>query len=622
MLNLKHFYGSLPLVAATLSKKFGVSVRFEGDEATVAFRSRVITLPADTLCEGNDSDRSSKIKLTLGYLAHETAHLCFSSDLDEHAVARKDLTPQEQFFWGALIDGKDERLLIDKFPGVKGYLIYLAVEKIQRFLEGSSDAMDALSHFFLFYVRNIGHRELHVSEVEKARLTLLKFLPESLIQQVEVIAKKGVFASNLFELRDAAKELAKLFQDESGSSDNSDQSGDSGDGDSSNDKQSSQHGDSGSSDEEDGDSGNDDSTSATGSDSTDDSDDSSSGHGEQSKGKEGDESTSDQKRGTSKGQSDSDGAFQNITDEQKNAIRQILDDMENMPQEDINSFLNTNKDENGEENNSDVCNDGEKLPSFNSFDGMPSVVNPDYRFKAIDTTKVRQKSVVLRTRIANYLQTQKMEKSMTARRGRLATNKLYRLAVDDCRVFNKKQPVKSNNVAIHLLLDGSGSMNGVRAEIAYPAAQAFAEAVSNYPDINVAASVFCSGGVAGKSGNIVYPVLKHKQKISVNTKWGFLPRGNTPLAEGIYYAWSELMVQPEERKILILLTDGQPNDKDSTKTMVSLCKKSGMEVIGLSIDGDYLKSYLDKGSYYLVYNDDQVVTAYFSILQNLLKARR
>ena len=56
------------------------------------------------------------------------------------------------------------------------------------------------------------------------------------------------------------------------------------------------------------------------------------------------------------------------------------------------------------------------------------------------------------------------------------------------------------------------------------------------------------------------------------------------MAEAIWYAAFELSKTREDRKMLIVLTDGEPDNKDSAEAVIELCENSGIEVIGIGIE--------------------------------------
>ncbi|WP_155736316.1 VWA domain-containing protein, partial [Stutzerimonas frequens] len=62
-----------------------------------------------------------------------------------------------------------------------------------------------------------------------------------------------------------------------------------------------------------------------------------------------------------------------------------------------------------------------------------------------------------------------------------------------------------------------------------------------------------------------------------------LPHGGTPLAQAIWPAAIEVLRAKGERKILFVITDGEPNSGTDgyCKEMFERCEASGIQVIGL-----------------------------------------
>ena len=59
--------------------------------------------------------------------------------------------------------------------------------------------------------------------------------------------------------------------------------------------------------------------------------------------------------------------------------------------------------------------------------------------------------------------------------------------------------------------------------------------------------------------------------------------GGTPLAEALWRAGYALASRPEPRRLLIVATDGRPNDVASARDIIARCRASGIEVMGLGI---------------------------------------
>ena len=59
--------------------------------------------------------------------------------------------------------------------------------------------------------------------------------------------------------------------------------------------------------------------------------------------------------------------------------------------------------------------------------------------------------------------------------------------------------------------------------------------------------------------------------------------GGTPMAEGITYGAYRLLQEDVSRRVLLVLTDGQPYDQGLTESVVERCWAEGILVAGIGI---------------------------------------
>ena len=55
------------------------------------------------------------------------------------------------------------------------------------------------------------------------------------------------------------------------------------------------------------------------------------------------------------------------------------------------------------------------------------------------------------------------------------------------------------------------------------------------------------------------------------------------MAEAIYCAAAHLLMRQEPRRLLVVLTDGEPNDIGATQEIIEKCRSVGLEVYGVGI---------------------------------------
>lgn len=248
-------------------------------------------------------------------------------------------------------------------------------------------------------------------------------------------------------------------------------------------------------------------------------------------------------------------------------------------------------------NDSDLKQDlfesvGEALGSQASHDVfMPRVVT------AADISLARKKlldenlaeSSRVRARLTGLVQAERLDRPWTTDRGRRFDHgRLHRLGVGDARVFVQRNHRAAPNTAFHLLVDTSSSMEDVvnvanrapasRCDIALQSALVLALALEAIRGVNPAVTAF-----PGRTG--ATSVLRHGERVRQNAgRFALRAGGGTPMAPAMWYAASVLMAQKEPRKVLMVLTDGMPDNTSATRDIVSRCIATGIEVIGVGIE--------------------------------------
>ena len=234
----------------------------------------------------------------------------------------------------------------------------------------------------------------------------------------------------------------------------------------------------------------------------------------------------------------------------------------------------------------------------------PAPLPEDEQHKALSET------TGLRYRLQGMLQAMRMRDTAPSRHGRLCPHNLHRMFVGNPRLFRSDAPTPAVNTAVHLLVDCSGSMVGKPIRHARQACFAIAHALKAVPGINLGVTTFPAQGETYS----VTPVLEHGKPFHAN--FGFETTGSTPLTEALLWATQELCRQPEPRKILLLLSDGGP---DNYLTCVQAIAEASrfIELYGLGIWDESIKKLLPDSSAVIYYLSD-LSSALFNILQNTL----
>ena len=142
------------------------------------------------------------------------------------------------------------------------------------------------------------------------------------------------------------------------------------------------------------------------------------------------------------------------------------------------------------------------------------------------------------------------------------------------------------NTAVHILIDSSGSMNVTEMQLASQACFAVASALQSIKGISVGVTTFPGTrgvyeGTQREHWQTVTPILRHGEKM--HTRFAMSGAGNTPLDSALWWALQQLHPMPEPRKMILIITDGQPDDSQLAKTAISEAGKLGVEVYGIGI---------------------------------------
>ena len=208
--------------------------------------------------------------------------------------------------------------------------------------------------------------------------------------------------------------------------------------------------------------------------------------------------------------------------------------------------------------------------------------------------KVQGESGKIRAALQGLVQSHSLSRSRPGCRGRLDGKRLHRLRFGETKVFQRNTVKPAPNTAIHLLLDKSESMGypvsdkqgqpmGTRMPIALEATLALALAFEGIAGVNPGITAFPGNQEEGS----VYRLLEHGQRIRQRTgAFSLAAEGSTPMTEAIWFGAAALLRCREPRKVLMVMTDGQPDDIVSTLDILQRCRDSGIETVGIGLGID------------------------------------
>jgi Mg-chelatase subunit ChlD len=139
------------------------------------------------------------------------------------------------------------------------------------------------------------------------------------------------------------------------------------------------------------------------------------------------------------------------------------------------------------------------------------------------------------------------------------------------------------------------------------------------PGVKVCTAAF-PGGNSGWEASVV-PLTRFGQSVRATTKhYSLGATGGTPLTEALYWAACQLLAQPEPRKIILVATDGDPNDPASTKFAIRRLEAEGIELLGLGIQHEGVRSLF--GTHAVIQNLNELPKSVFGMLQSELVRKR
>lgn len=586
---------AFPIVAAALGNRFGVKVSIGGSDAFT--NGEVINLPAY-----NFEDSSYK-DVAWGYLAHEAAHVRFTDFGD---IRNSATSPIRKLIVNILEDIRIERLMQMTYPGTKQTTEKVVEHLVQtggfQMVTQGEQVHPAviLSQFLLFRLRNdiLCQRALS-SYADNAEALLEATFPVgavtrlagllSEVHQLQVTRDCIRLADCILRMieEEHEKEQEKVRQQQQPSSqhDSDDASSQSQPGQNTDQDKHPTDTDSGNAQQD---------SPSQGDDSQPDQDTDDSQLAQQPGDSEPDKKDQDQgphSQSSDADDQDSQSGQGHVNAAGSNADNSQGQDSQQLAQN-LASVLSARDDDVSDDlfetvkallgsqprhcYDTDVC-----MPLAMEPERNPSLGNALMNRVLTDSGKIRAS-------LQGLVQSSRHDRPVLKRSGnRIDGRKLSRLMQGDSRVFERRHQHRVPNTAIHLLIDGSPSMKDSYdqnfryrlIDIAMASGMALALALEGIPGVNPAVTRF----PYGDTDNVV-PLLKHGQKVRPNAP-AFLAMtsGGTPLHSALWYAAASVLATREERKVIMVLTDGQPDDGDAAKAIIHRCEATGIELVGVGI---------------------------------------
>jgi hypothetical protein len=246
-------------------------------------------------------------------------------------------------------------------------------------------------------------------------------------------------------------------------------------------------------------------------------------------------------------------------------------------------------------------------------------------------TEVQREAGYLLTRLLYLMQEQAyLRYAGRFRSGKLEMNKLWKQRRGDYRLFHRVVEGGRQQVAISLLVDESASMGGQQKwRTATKAAILLGEALSRI-DVPFEIIGYTTGGFEAQAAmklgltpayqyrtmrctaleHRIYKSFAEPYRFVRTRLTGIQPRHNNWDEEHLLFATHRLCRRQEANRVLIVLSDGQPNgNAEHLIATVRRLERQGMTVIGIGVGADFVRQ---------IYRDSIVVADFRQLAQELM----
>ena len=603
---MSSFKQCLPALARMTAMNAGLKVIF--GSPTPCTDGKTIWYPSIPLGEVTADTRA----LFNRWNDHEAiGHGCFTdfSVITKH-ISTFEAQPQLKTLLNSLEDPRIEVQVIKRYKGSdrilrEGLRVMAEQKQIKETFENPADALSMyVCHWGRLFL--LGHTEVE-PYFDTVKEALTEHLEEKGLNRLDALLSceytKAKSTNDCFVL---AQDIIKLIEDiaEEQKNENEQDENDSGDAgqDDSESDDNTQSGGGGSDDKDDDDKGD---SSPSDSDSDD------------NNGEEGEGDSSPSSSNANNNEENDDGNNGESDDDKSSGAQAILDaDPSGEEAIDTTGALQQSLEE-----NEDIPQDGRRAgygasPQPHSDQSASAHIAREdkdlYDFTKSDLTS---QIGTLRQRLVSLVQSKTRRRKQVTTKGKLSGKHLHRAKVGNPNFRRKKVDTVLPVAAVSVLCDMSGSMGQYgKEQMAQQTLIAIAEACNA---IGTPLELLGFGGYIHHPAGLVEIKPFSMSYASARKRLGgyVLDGGGvTPLGEGLFEAALSLSQQNAQRKLMLVLADGDADNPAYAKEMVRLIEAEGIEIVGVGIKTDSVKGLFKRWS--VVHDINNLAVDVLKIIEN------
>lgn len=215
---------------------------------------------------------------------------------------------------------------------------------------------------------------------------------------------------------------------------------------------------------------------------------------------------------------------------------------------------------------------------------MPNIHKLPLKQQPVDMNGIRGSVNAVRTKTLNWMSSAAQSEVTHERRGMVIDpTQLHRARL--CGdIFVEETEGVDLNAAIAIVIDRSGSMSSCIGEAAKAAVATML--AFEVPGIKTQVSVFPVYDEDDDEGVAIVKRWDETSRLLASRMGSLGVSGGTPMAEAILSASATLLYRPETLRLVLVVTDGDPNDLETTHDVIAKARSAGIAVAGVGIGVD------------------------------------